>query len=152
MANFTAAHIEYRKNFQSYDYKKRVNKEILSKLHYEHISTAQDSDIYADAIDIHGLNVSAAGYTEWKAEWKAVNHGALISLAWDWFVHTDRNPRILSITPPRTNLRLIETKGYDMNDAATNEQLFQIIESLGWQAHVRSLLRDRSHTPAAQRQ
>ena len=130
-----AVYGEYIKKFQSFDYMKRISISDLSALCFEHMCTVEDFGIYKEAVDVYGLNVWAAGYTEWKGE----SQGLVVSLAWDWFARPGENPSVFPVVSPRTNLRLIDTKGYDMADAENNKHLLQIVERLDWRRHVTPL-------------
>ena len=56
--------------------------------------------------------------------------------AWDWVVEADGEVRLLGVVPPRTNVQVIDRKGYDLPQAQAIPHLLDLIESLPWRTKV----------------
>lgn len=69
-------------------------------------------------------------------EWTSSTCGHSVTLGWDWVLLRDggvlRDPTV----PPRTNLLLIDERGYDCCGARFDEMLWQVIDAIQWQPGV----------------
>lgn len=105
----------------------RLARSELAQIVFEHVCTTEDEFVLADAI-ADGLPVKRAGTTEWMAH----KGKRVISLAWDWLEANDGALCTLRLVPPRTNLRLLTDKGYDMGFAPEEQALWERIACLDW--------------------
>jgi hypothetical protein len=116
----------------SQDYYVRVPSHALSEIEFEHLYSEQDAAVLDDAAPGHGTRTRWAGSTEWQG----VGSSAAVSLAWDWVVLTDGEVRVLSAVVPRTNVQVIDRKGYDLPESDAVPHLLDLIESLPWRDRV----------------
>ena len=116
----------------SRDYYVRLSSRALGRIEFEHLHSAHDAAVLDDALETHGHQVVRAGSTEWQCQDAVVP----VSLAWDWVVQADGQVRLLHVVPPRTNVRVIDPKGYDLPPAQVIPHLLDVIESLPWRSKV----------------
>lgn len=115
----------------SRDYYVRLPSHALSAIEFEHLHSAHDEAVLDDALQTHGHQTRWAGSTEWQGQ------GAdPVSLAWDWVVQADGEVRLLAVVPPRTNVQVIDRKGYDLPQAQAIPHLLDLIETLPWKTRV----------------
>jgi hypothetical protein len=112
----------------SHDYLIRVSAPALDRIVFDHLFTLQDDAVLADC----GGAARRAGCTEWQGTCAA----GVISLAWDWMELADGDVRELPAVPPRSNLRLVDAKGYDL-PGAESAALWEVIRRSEWQVAVR---------------
>lgn len=110
----------------------RVRESDLVAVVFSHQESYEDANVLAEA---------PAGARAGSTEWVASREGALISLAWDWMCTQDNHVQILRAVAPRTNLCVIDTKGYDLPEQAAAGYLWNLIETISWQDHVLASLR-----------
>ena len=116
----------------SHDYLLRVAPRELDTIVLVHLCTVQDPGVLEDtAWEKRGL--LRAGYTEWQGSFG----GRAVSLAWDWVELSDGALHPLPAVPPRSNLRLLDPKGYDLDAAAECGALWARIEALPWRDAAR---------------
>lgn len=132
LSSITAAHLS-----ASSDYRVRLRASELRGLSFTHLFSMSDPSVQDDALRC-GIRCSLAGITEWQA----MHARGAITLGWDW-VLLDDGPAILRCVPPRTNLMLLDTQGYDVCDDAAGQ--FALVESLPWKAAVLSALHQLIH-------
>lgn len=116
----------------SHDYLLRVAPRELHAIVLAHLCTVQDPAVLQDTAweDRAALR---AGYTEWHGSFG----GRAVSLAWDWVELSDGALQPLAGVPPRSNLRLLDAKGYDLDHAAECRALWACIEALPWRDAAR---------------
>lgn len=90
-----------------------------------HLCTSIDADVLADA-----MGGCSAGTTEWTGH----HDGQLVTIAWDWVRLQDGAVKPLKVVAPRTNLQLLDAKGYDLFDDV--DALWGFIENQEWRDHV----------------
>mgnify|MGYP001422003523 CR=1 FL=1 len=118
----------------SHDYRVRLFADELDALVLSHLATIEAVDILNESRAC-GFAAGRAGTTEWHGSCQ----GKAISIAWDWLQLSDGQLRSLALTPPRTNLRVLDKRGYD--DVADEEALlWRLVERLQWRAAVGSAL------------
>jgi hypothetical protein len=118
----------------SHDHLIRARHQVLSGIEFQHLYTEQDAAVLEDAFDLpHAVNW-IAGTTEW------VGHiqGALASIGWDWVQLNDGAVHALKLVAPRTNLQVIDPKGYDLSTEDAAAILWSVVEALPWQSEVAS--------------
>lgn len=111
----------------SKDYLVRLTASELESVSLCHLCTVEELDLVAEIRGV-GSNLRA-GSTEWQGEYR----GQIISLAWDWVRSGDGMPEVLRVVGPRTNVRLIDARGYDSPAEDEQEALWQWIGALTWQ-------------------
>ncbi len=104
----------------------------LANVKVEHLETFQDAAVLEDA-----RPAPYAGSTEWHGH----HGGTVVSIAWDWSGADDGDVRIVQAVSPRTNLQLLDAKGYDLPEAEAAAVLWRYIECRPWQQHVRAALK-----------
>jgi hypothetical protein len=124
----------------SRDYYVRLSSHALGDIEFEHLHSAHDAAVLDDALEAHGRHTLWAGSTEWHCQ----DTAAPLSLAWDWVVQADGEVRLLHVVPPRTNLQVIDPKGYDLPQAQAIPHLVDLIESLPWRTKVLQALAEKS--------
>lgn len=111
----------------SHDYLLRLTRDELDSLVLSHLFTVDDPAVLADA----GVGPAAGvrgGYTEWQG----TVGGHVVSLAWDWIQLADGAFQILPAVSPRTNVRLLDSKGYDSAPAEESDALWQYVARIDW--------------------
>ncbi len=121
----------------SRDYYVRLPSDALGRIEFEHIRSAHDDAVLDDALQAHGRQTRWAGSTEWQCQ----DGAAALSLAWDWVVQADGEMRLLHVVAPRTNVQVIDPKGYDLPQDEAIPHLLDLIESLPWRTKVLQALR-----------
>ena len=114
----------------SHDYLVRVTAAALRAIVFEHYCTLQDSGVLDDepaAAD------RRAGLTEWIGE----AAGRRVSLGWDWRELDDGQALPLLEVAPRSNLMVVDTKGYDLPPQAVASHLWEAVRQIHWQRFVR---------------
>jgi hypothetical protein len=115
----------------SSDYYFRLAAHELADLELQHSVSVQDTAALADVYRI-GLAGRRAGLTEWEGLYQ----GSALSLGWDWAELEDGDIRAITLVAPRTNIQLIDIKGYDMTDESATACLWAFIATLPWQQSV----------------
>jgi len=118
----------------SRDYYVRFKTHDLRDIVFEHLCSMEDSAVLEDAVQMYGDLSRRAGSTEWEGAGPQP-----VSLAWDW-VLADGELQLLAAVLPRTNVQVIDRKGYDLPEAEAAPHIFHLIESLPWRAKVREAL------------
>jgi hypothetical protein len=124
----------------SRDYYVRLPSNALSGFEFEHLHSAHDDAVLDDALQAHGRKSQWAGSTEWLCQ----DASPPVSLAWDWVVQADGEVRLLHVVPPRTNVQVIDPKGYDLPHDEAMPHLLDLIESLPWRTKVLQALEGKS--------
>jgi hypothetical protein len=107
----------------------RVTGKQFLQLPWKHLFTTIDSVVLNDAPE----NALVAGSTEWTAHFLTRK----VSIGWDWYC-TDFSaaPVLLTTVRPRSNVMLLDGKGYDQSDDVASEMIFQCLASDFWHADV----------------
>ena len=115
----------------SSDYYLRLAARELADLGLQHSVSVQDTAVL---VDVHRLGLAGrrAGFTEWESLYQ----GSLLSLGWDWAELEQGDLRAITLVAPRTNIKLIDIKGYDMADECATACLWAFIATLSWQRPV----------------
>lgn len=113
------------------DYRLRMTMAQLDRLALTHLCTVMDPSVLEDA---HALQPRCAGWTEWTAD----HQGRAVSLAWDWVELADGAIQALPRVPPRTNLQVVDGKGYDLTGKAHEQALMARLAALRWSSAVRT--------------
>jgi hypothetical protein len=116
----------------SRDYYVRLPSHALCGIEFEHLHSAHDDAVLDDALQTLGQPTQWAGSTEWQGQ----GASPPVSLAWDWVVQADGEVRLLGVVPPRTNVQVIDRKGYDLPESQAIPHLLELIESLPWRTKV----------------
>ena len=119
----------------SHDHRIRLREAALFAIVFEHVCSMQDFSVLEDARPAHRA-VHSAGLTEWQGLWS----GRLVSLGWDWVRLHDGALVPETTVPPRTNIMLIDRRGYDMSLRDCDAGLWQLIRALPWQAAAAAVL------------
>lgn len=113
----------------SQDYLVRVTADALRHIVFEHHCTVQDAGV----LDGGGTPASCdcrAGITEWVG---VVAGGARVSLGWDWLRLHDGQARPLTDCPPRSNLMVIDPRGYDLPLPDVVHHLWAAVRQIAWE-------------------
>jgi len=116
----------------SYDYLIRARHHALRGIEFQHLHSEQDDTVLKDAIDLPQARNWVAGTTEWVADIQ----GTVASIGWDWVQLHDGAVKALKHVAPRTNLQVIDPKGYDLSFDDAAAILWSVIEKLPWQSEV----------------
>lgn len=110
----------------SADGRVRVKMGALLGIVFEHVLTAQDlAGLSAYGASEH---IVMAGLTEWKG----AHEGRHVTLGWDFLVVQDGALIPDKSVGPRTNLLLLDPKGYDRTVEDLDELLWDLIATLPW--------------------
>lgn len=102
--------------------------------------------LYTEALDsLGGIPTRWAGLTEWVCR----QDGATISLAWDW-VRLDDGALVECFDcPVRSNVMILDDKGYDLGPEASAAMLQEKIRATAWQRDVAASQAGASMAPIA---
>lgn len=119
----------------SHDYMVRLSRKDFEAVVLSHLFTADDPMVLADAKMPEAQGVRA-GSTEWQGSFR----GQAVSLAWDWLRLADGAMEPLAAVPPRTNVRVIDAKGYDLPADDEVEALWAWIALLEWRPEAQAAM------------
>lgn len=142
MSPTACPHAAYFPQMYSRDYYCRVPQRKAAGLRLQHSTSIVDGCVLNEVRHLH-LPGRVAGITEWHG----LEQGYPISLGWDWMELQDGDIRPLMVIPPRTNIRLIDAKGYDVPEASAAPFLWALIASLPWERHVSGTIADETSVP-----
>lgn len=92
----------------------RMSLKALTELPFTHLTSDLDSSILED-LKLQTVPAQQAGFSEWYCDTTPA-----ISLGWSWFVH-NRTKRLLPAPEAiRSNVMLIDARGYDLGKIATS--------------------------------
>lgn len=111
----------------SHDYLVRVTAAALQAIVFEHYCTLQDSPGPGSAPPQRRV-----GLTEWVGQ----AAGARVSLGWDWQQLDDGQALALQEVPPRSNLMVVDARGYDLPPAEVARHLWQVVRQIPWESYV----------------
>jgi len=92
----------------------RLSLKHLSELPFTHLNSDVDPEILED-LQMQTVPAAAAGYSEWTS----ITTPA-ISLGWSWFVHSRSGQLLLAPEAVRSNVMLVDARGYDLGQMATS--------------------------------
>ena len=118
----------------SHDYLIRERHQALTGIEFQHLYSEQDATVLEEALDLPSAVNWIAGTTEWVADIQ----GTVASIGWDWVQLHDGAVKALKHVAPRTNLQVIDLKGYDLSFDDAAAILWSVIEKLPWQSEVAS--------------
>lgn len=127
----------------SHDYLIRVSSRALHRIPFQHICTVRDP-APRDGHALHARGTKRTGYTEWQAAWQ----GKVLSLGWDWIEHGPRCVLRSDSVAPRSNLRLVDARGYDFRPDDEIHYLCHRIDTLPWRPAVAGAREDEPGLPA----
>lgn len=116
----------------------RVSPAVLLGLPLQHLHTEEDPSVLADAAAALGSRAAGAGFTEWAGQDAA---GRSFSIGWDWAL-SNGHLCMLGTVPPRSNVMLLDEKGYDLPQGESQRRLTALINELPWKRVVLQALRD----------
>jgi hypothetical protein len=111
----------------SHDYRVRVTSPELKALRLDHLCTVEDPSVFDDVPP--GARAVRTGVTEWQG----AIHGQAVSVAWDWYETPEGTLHLAHAVAPRTNLMLIDSKGYDAPHAAVEAAMCRFVSDFAWQ-------------------
>lgn len=110
----------------------RLRPSQLNDILFEHLCTTQEHAVLLDARQFIGVSAIDGGATEWQGQYGQ----RVVSLAWDWVMTADGSLSALKTVAPRSNICLLDDKGYDMPDDEAGAWLFEHITQISWQRHI----------------
>ena len=131
MIHHASIHAMSAPQTHSPDYYFRVSGRNLGVVQLQHSCTEPDAGALEGARKL-GIPARDAGITEWSG----MHEAHPLSLGWDWVQLGDGAVQPLMIVAPRTNLRLVDPKGYDIGDASGVPFLWEFIATLDWREAV----------------
>ncbi|HYD80169.1 MAG TPA: DUF4902 domain-containing protein [Paucimonas sp.] len=92
----------------------RLSLRNLSEIPFVHLASDLDTGILEE-LQMQTVPAQTAGYSEWIS-----NTTPAISLGWSWFVHSDSRRLLPAPEAVRSNVMLIDARGYDLGPTATS--------------------------------
>jgi hypothetical protein len=117
---------------------------VLEAIVFEHDHTTQDPMVMQDAIEQFGTLPMLAGSTEWSG---IAPDGKPTGICWDWAITQDLQVRMVLRVSPRSNVRLIDSKGYDLPLSQNAQQMFEVVRSIPWQNSILDALQVSGASP-----
>ena len=127
-----------------HDYRVRLPGSQVGRIVLEHLLTEQDGHVLELAFPGRRSRHRRAGLTEWEGQ----VDGCLVSVAWDWAELDDGRLQRLPL-PVRSNLMLLDERGYDLPSEASDRLLQRLIAGLPWQRELRAALAESAALPPA---
>ena len=127
----------YFPQMYSRDYYCRVPQRKAAELRLQHSTSIVDASVLNEV-----RHLRLPGRVAGIAEWHGLEQGYPISLGWDWMELQDGDIRPVMVIPPRTNIRLIDAKGYDVPETSAAPFLWSLIASLQWHRFVSAAILD----------
>ena len=106
------------------DFAVRLREGDFADVQWQHSFSFADPSMLAES----PWDSVAAGSTEWTG----IFNGQMISVGWDFFVSSDGHVFPLQGVPPRSNIRLLDVKGYDQDDEATSVAIWTWLRDEFW--------------------
>lgn len=120
-----------------YDGFLRVTLGRILELQFTHLMSDLVSDDTSPSVD--GMHVLAAGFSEWYCAGSRP-----ISLGWDWVIEADRQEmRLERMGLPRSNVMLIDRRGFDYGWIESLKVLETVVDALPWRKEIWHHLRRR---------
>lgn len=117
------------------DRKIRLSPRDLRGLVLTHLDSGGNAQQLPDA-GTTDRNCHRTGWTEWHGQ----VDGKPSSLAWDWVEVAPGCLQVDRTVPPRTNMHVIDAKGYDLGLEVSDQALFGWIDGFPWQDAVAGAL------------
>lgn len=124
---------------RSPDYLFRERVTALATLGFEHLYTVEDLTVLEDTRTDLPSHPVTAGTTEWQCN----VGGRTLSLGWDWARLHDGAVRLLAAVPPRSNIQVIDAKGYELAHDEAGAALTALVASFDWERQVQHQLHGR---------
>jgi|SRR5947207_2330294 len=118
----------------------RTSLTVLASRDFKHVMSARDEDVLTELLECC-VPVSLAGWTEWVSTTEPV-----VSLSWDWCVEPN-SQRLLRIEDVRSNLMLVDRRGYDVGMSRTARIVGMWLAVFDWQAIVREAVLQANGPP-----
>lgn len=99
------------------------------------IDSAKLTHLYSEVIR-KSYGTQPTGITEWTG----VFCQSLLSIAWDWILLNDGLYSIHAGSRIRTNILLVDGRGYDVDPDATEKVCVARIAALSWQEYLQAVL------------
>lgn len=115
----------------SHDYYFRIAERKLGAVRLAHSFTVEDPGVFHE-VRMLCLPARRAGITEWEG----VLEGHPLSLGWDWMELDDGEIRPVMVLAPRTNIMVIDRRGYDIPEPSSAAFLWNFIATLPWKQAV----------------
>lgn len=115
----------------------------LQRLNYSALCNTKIVHLYSELLDTTSDVNSPRnkGFTEWCG----THHGLNVSFSWDWTRLDDGTMSENFDYPLRTNLMLVNDKGYDIGRMETDTVVMGFIKQYPWKEVVSLALNDRGH-------
>ncbi len=108
----------------------RLSLRALSKLSFIHLSSDFDNDILTD-LKLQTVPARHAGFSEWISDTNPA-----ISLGWSWFIHSQTQRLLAAPEAIRSNVMLIDVRGYDLGTTTTSYLFTTWLALHDWQRTV----------------
>ncbi len=102
------------------------------QLQLQHYFSEDDADVLADARADLGSGILRAGMVEWQGECS----GQIVSIGWDWALLAQGDIAPVLNAGPRSNLQLLDPKGYDLQGPRHDQALWGLICQLPWEEGI----------------
>jgi hypothetical protein len=102
----------------------------LNTLTFVHLFSESDAG-FLHELQSQTVPAIAAGFSEWKTMTDPV-----ISIGWGWFIHEDSERMLLAPDGVRSNVMLIDARGYDLGSQRTSTLFGTWLSSFEWQSEV----------------
>jgi hypothetical protein len=112
----------------------RMNYSALNALSLDHLVTFSDSEFLME-LYMQGIPAATAGFSEWKT-----STSNAVSLGMSWYVDLSTKRILLAPEPIRSNVMLIDRKGYDLGMPQTSRLLRNWLNLFNWQDQVSPVL------------
>lgn len=108
----------------------RTSLATLSALPFIHF--ASDSDLeFLTELKMQTVPALAAGFSEWISTTAPV-----VSLGWGWFIHSASKRLLLAPDIVRSNVMLVDARGYDLGQKLTSSLCWSWLTAYNWQEAV----------------
>jgi hypothetical protein len=108
----------------------------LNSLSFEHLFSDSDADFLQELRE-QTVPARSAGFSEWKS-----NTNPAISLGWGWFIHSESERLMLAPDGVRSNVMLIDARGYDLGPGQTSNLFCSWLDTFEWEVAVSVALHD----------
>lgn len=102
----------------------------LASLSFLHIVSALDEELTTELL-LRAVPASVAGYTEWISQ-----TDPCITLGWDWYRDAVEGRFMLADLDVRSNIMLVDSRGYDLGMAATASRIAVFLNTLNWESFL----------------
>lgn len=115
----------------SHDYYFRIAERKLGAVRLTQSFSLEDPGVFHEVRTLC-LPARRAGITEWEG----IQEGHPLSLGWDWMELEDGEIRPVMVVAPRTNIMVIDRRGYDIPEPSSAAFLWEFIAALPWKQAV----------------